>query len=507
MFYIKKLPIFFVLVAMLFVASCKDSEKKNEEAEAETEYSGNELPVNTDSEEAMAAFQEGLEYFDKGSSRKARAKFEEALEHDPDFVSAQMYRTYTANSAKDWATNRDKFMAMRDKANESEKMMMDITEAGIKSDVDKELEVSKKMVEKYPKSARAMDNLAIYYADNDQEEKAREHWKKALELNPEFVPAMASLGTSYLFDSPKDKQQAKKYFDMLVETAPNSPRSHILMGDYYRDQDKLDQALTSYEKAASLDPEDEVALAKSGHANSILGNYQEARKNFEDAREVSEFGTNLSAEANTYVYEGNSEEALKFLEEGTKSLDSLDIPESNRNIGKYQAAYTAAQIAMHDGDTKRLEEIVDRMKPISKQLVSDANSPSITANQKALMNYWDTMVLVSNKKYQEALDKAESIKEAVASINSPDKLEPYHRALAVINFKMDNAEKALEHISQTDEDYIQNKYWMAKINEKAGNTEKAMELYQEIADERFNSIEFALIRDEVDKKVSENSAS
>lgn len=504
MFYIKKLSIFFTLAAMIFIVACKDSEKKNEEAEVETTA---ELPVNTDSEEALLAFEEGLEYFDNGSSRKARAKFDEALEHDPDFVSAQMYRTFTANSAKDWGTNREKFMAMRNKANDAESMMMDITEAGINSDLEKELEISKKMVEKYPKSARAMDNLAIYYDNNDQEEKAREHWKKALELNPDFVPAITSLGSSYLFDSPKDKQQAKKYFDMLVETAPNSPRSHILMGDYYRDQDQLDQALVSYEKAASLDPEDEIALAKSGHANSILGNYQEARKNFKDAREVSEFGTNLSAEANTYVYEGNSSEALKFLDEGTKSLDSMDIPESNRNIGKFQAAFTAAQIAMHQGDSKQLEKIVNDLKPISKQLSSEANSPVVTANQNALMNYWDTMVLATNKEYDAAMEKAETIKKAVDSINSPDKLQPYHRALAIINYKMGNTDKAAEHIDQTDEDYIFDKYWKAKIYEEAGNTEEAMALYQEISEERFNSIEFALIRDEVDTKVEKSNQS
>jgi tetratricopeptide (TPR) repeat protein len=506
MFYFKKLPIYISMVAMLFVAACKDSEKEVE-TEIETDYAGNELPVNTDSEEAMEAFQEGLEYFDNGSDRKARAKFDEALEYDPDFVSAQMYRTYAANSAKDWATNREKFMAMREKANDAEIMMMDVTEAGMKSDTERELEISKKMVEKYPKSARAQDNLAIYYNGNDQEEQAREHWKKALELNPEYVPAIASLGASYLFDSPKDKDQAKKYFDMLVKTAPNSPRSHILMGDYYRDRDQLDQALASYEKAASLDPEDEVALAKSGHANSIMGNYEEARQNFKDAREVSEFGTNFSAEANTYVYEGKSKEALAFLDEGTRSLDSLNVPESNKTIGKFQASLTAAHIAMHDGDAQRLEQIVNVLRPVSQQLASDANSPTVTANQNALMNYWDTMVLVTRKKYDAALEKAESIKTAVDSLNSPDKLEPYHRALAVINYKMGNMEKAVEHIDQTDEDYIHDKYWKAKIYEKAGKTEEAMALYQEIAEERFNSIEFALIRSEIDQKVGKNKSS
>ncbi len=505
--YFKKLPVYCILVAIFLIASCKDAKKENAVAETEEDSSTVELPVNTDSDEALQAFEEGLQYFDEGNQRKARAKFDQALQLDPDFVSAQMYRTYTANSARDWATNREKFMAMHDKANEGENMMMDITKANLNSDVDKAHEIHKKLVEKYPKSARAMANLANYYSNNDQVEKARDHWKKALELNSEFVPAIASLGTSYLFVTPKDKNKAKQYLEMLVNTTPDSPRSHILMGDYYRDQDNLEKALASYEKAASLDPQDDNALAKSGHANSILGNYQEARENFRDAREVSEFGTNLSAEANTYVYEGNSKQALTFLEEGTKSFDTMKIPESNKNIAKFQAAYTAAHIAMHDGDAKRLAQIVENMKPISSQLASEANSPVVTANQNANMNYWDAMVLVSNKKYDEALNKAEMIKEAVSSINSPDKLQPYHRAMAVIHYHKGNAEKALEHIKDTDEDYIHDQYWMAKIYEKAGNTEEAMDLYEEIAKERFNSIEFALIRDEVNKKVDANSAS
>ncbi|MCP9198589.1 tetratricopeptide repeat protein [Gramella sp. GC03-9] len=506
MLHIKKLSIFCALAAFLFVASCKDAEKGNNEMEAERD-SAYELPLKTDSEEAMQAFEEGLEHFDHGNSRKARDKFDEALQHDPEFVTAQMYRSYTANSATDWATNREKFMAMRDKANEAETMMMDATDAAMKSDMNRELEISKKMVEKYPESPRAQDNLAIYYNKNDQQEKAREHWKKALELNPEFIPAIISLGASYLFDSPKDKSQAKKYFDKLVKTAPDSPRAHILMGDYYRDQDQLDQALASYEKAASLDPEDEVALEKSGHANSILGNYEAARKNFKDARKLSEYGTNFSGEVNTYVYEGKPDEALRFLEQGIESVDAMDIPESAKTIPKFQAYFDAAQIAMYHGDSKRLEQIVNKMKTVSEQLSTEAKSQLIEADQKSLINYWETMVLVSNKKYDAALEKAESIKTAVNSINTSDKLYPYHRAVAIINYKMGNTEPALEHINQTDVDYIQDRYWKAKILEKAGNTDEAMSMYEEIAKERFNSIEFALIRKEVDQKAAENRAS
>ena len=179
-------------------------------------YPENEIPVNSTSEEAMQAFLAGLEILDQRYPQKARPYFDEALTLDPNFVSAQMYRAFSSNSAKDFAENRDKFLAMRDKANDSEVIWMDIIITDMEGDDKKELELSKKLVKMYPKSARAYDNLAVAYNALDDIEEARNQWKKAMELDPKYLPAVSNLGLSYLFISPKDFKMAEDYMAKAV---------------------------------------------------------------------------------------------------------------------------------------------------------------------------------------------------------------------------------------------------------------------------------------------------
>ena len=261
-------PLATFMVATLLVLVACESPKTTEVL-----YPENEVPISSNSDEAIKELVAGLAIYDQGNGQKARPYFEKALEIDPDFVSAQMYRAYTSNSAKDWSENRDKFLAMRDKANDAEKIMMDIVQADMEDDDLKELELSKQLVEKYPNSARAYENLAGSYFSVNETDKSRESYAKAMELNPEYTSAISNLGVSYLFATPKDFTKAQEYLTKVVEIIPESSRAHIDLGDSYRAQNNLEKALASYVKASELDPEDEVAFSKAGHANSFLGNF------------------------------------------------------------------------------------------------------------------------------------------------------------------------------------------------------------------------------------------
>ena len=233
-------PIAAIMAAILLVLIACESPKKTAVL-----YPENDLPISSNSEEAIKELVTGLAIYDQGNGQKARPYFEKALSLDPDFVSAQMYRAYTSNSPKDWSENRDKFIAMRDKANDAEKIMIDITLANMEDDDYKDLELNKQLVEKYPNSARAYDYLGASYNSLNETEKAREQWAKAMELNPEFSPAVSNLGASYLFVSPKDFTKGQKYMAKAVEIVPESSRAHINLGDCYRAQNKLEKALIS----------------------------------------------------------------------------------------------------------------------------------------------------------------------------------------------------------------------------------------------------------------------
>ena len=113
------------------------------------------------------------------------------------------------------------------------------------------------------------------------------------------------------------------------------------------------------------------------------------------------------------------------------------------------------------------------------------------------MQYWDAIALASEGNYEKAAAKAEMIKTTLESSNNPNKMRRYDRAMAFINYNQENYEKALGHASKLNPDNVYDRYWMAHANKMAGNTDKAMEMFKEIADNNFNSVGYALIRNEV----------
>ena len=480
-------------VILLLFMTCKEAPKSEESL-----YPEGELPVSTESKEAMAALVSGLEALDLGQNRIARDQFDKALELDPNFVSAQMYRTFSSASWKDFGDNRQKLLAMKDKANEAEKMQIDQLEANINSDMTKVLEIDKVLVEKYPNSARALANLAGTYQGLDKTQKARETYKKALEVNPEFVNAMNGLGNSYMFLAPKDFTKAEKYMSKVVELHPENSRAHINLGDCYRAQKDLEKALTSYLKAAELNPKDDVAFSKAGHANTFLGNFDDARKNYQDSRAVSEFAVgSYNFEALTHLYEGDAKKTLAFFSDFANKVQTMDVPETIKTSTMMGCANSCATIAMHLGDAELLKEQVARMKPLSDKLVADVDSESIARNQKVNLLQWDAFASAVEGNFADAAAKAEEIKIIVEPLNDPFKLRPFDQIHAYVNFKQGNYDEALQYMSKLDQDNVYNKYWIAKANHKAGNKDKAMALFQEIADYNFNDVGYALVRNEV----------
>ena len=137
------------------------------------------------------------------------------------------------------------------------------------------------------------------------------------------------------------------------------------------------------------------------------------------------------------------------------------------------------------------------MRPLSAQIGEDVGSNAASLNQQANMHYWDAIASATAGDYESAGAKAEMIKVTLESITDPNKLRRYHRVHAFVNYKQGNYEKALEHMAELNPDNVYDMYWKAKAFEMSGNIEEAKELFAEIADNNFNGVGYALIRNEV----------
>lgn len=482
-------------IIAIFSFACQQGEKE------ETQEANNEIPITTSSEEALAQFNLGLELFDIGNNRKSRGYFAKAIELDPNFTSAYIYHSFSSGSAEEFKNDTDKAIETMEKVSEGEKLLAKKNITYIESDSEARMNMMKKLVELYPKSARAHRELGYEYGAINDRKTEREEFSKAIELKPEEAGAYTDLGLSYLFSDPKDFNKAEEIMAKVVAMVPENAGSHINLGDCYRAQNKLEKARDSYAKAIELNPEDAIGYYKKGHANSFLGNLEEARTDYQNGRKYDEY-KNLTFEAFTYIYEGDADKALSWIEEQLMDLDKYNLSESRVNSTKIGCINTCSWIAMHNNKVEHIKELIAKRAPISEQIGASLENEIAINNQKANMVYWEGIAAAMEADYETALAKADENKALLEGSTNPRKLESNQFLHGYISFKQSNYEDALAYFEKANPNSLYVKYMLSQVNEQLGNTERSIELLKEISDNNFNSVQYAILRNEVKGKLA-----
>ncbi|HMC99892.1 MAG TPA: tetratricopeptide repeat protein, partial [Ferruginibacter sp.] len=374
--------------------------------------------------------------------------------------------------------------------------------ANLTGDKKKQIETMEKIAATYPQAPRAQTDLSFAYFGNNEFDKAKAALDKALAMNAKWIPALSGLTTWYLFGNNKDPKKAEENALKVVELAPKSAGAQILLGDAYRAGNDFQKAKDAYAKAVSLDPDSPDGYSKEGNANTYLGNYDEARKNFKDgSTHDNNSSFYVAPTAFTYLYaNGDYKTAIKALMDGAGTVDSSNKKAPSQKSSLYTSA---SMIAFHFNDAAMLKQLTATLAPLSEKADNDLGTAEAKAFAKADALNWQAMVAIADGKYDDAKAKAEEMKTALDPIKDDRKLETYHYLMGQISMKQKNYADAVAHFEKADwTNQIYYKYWLAMANEAAGNKDKAMSLYKEIANYNFNDVGNALVRSEVKKKVA-----
>lgn len=486
--------IFLPLVAFSFMLSCNGPAAEKEKTLQSSDGKITSLVASTKSAEAAKAFENGLAAFDLNDIKKARVFFNEAINSDPNLGIAYLYRANTAFSSKDYADDVNAGNSKLDSASNWEKMYGELLLTNLAGDRNKGIEVLQKIATAYPDAARAQHELGLGYQSNNQFDKARAEFEKAIKLDPKWVGGYTSLTASYLFNEPKNLKKAEENATKLTELAPNSAGSQIALGDCYRAQNDFEKAKVAYTKATVLDPQAPEGFYKLGHANTYLGNYEEARKNYANAgkNDISNSGS-ITNTAYSYLYQGNAPAAIKELMDAAAKADSSQTNEKNNYYN------SCATIAIHNGDAASLKKLIPLILPLSEKINNNLGTAEAKTFIAAEKLNWACLSAYIDGKYDDAKAKAEQMKTTMDPIKDDRKLENYHSMLGMISMKQKNYAEAIMHFEKANPNDIYNKYWQAKANESAGNKDKATALYKEVAAYNFNDVGNALVRTEVKK--------
>jgi len=214
----------------------------------------------------------GVAYVVEGSVRQADGRVR---------ISAQLIETETG--AHVWADRYDR--AMEDIFAVQDEVVEKIVEA---------LRVTLRGDEEALITARATEDLAAYNQvkrawwyyhrfNFDDNQRARELFEEALEVDPDYADAMTGLGFTYYEEWAQfwvqdlgGLETAAELARASLELDPSDPAAYVLLSHAYLWTRQHDQALEALETALALDPDDPYTLRDMAELLSFAGRPQES---------------------------------------------------------------------------------------------------------------------------------------------------------------------------------------------------------------------------------------
>lgn len=252
-----------------------------------------------------------------------------------------------------------------------------------------EAELKQKVVNQ-PTNAEAYNELALFYFNQKKDTLALENWEKSLTLNPK-APGKIHYYMSLSYRDAKQYDKATNHLKEAIGLEPSNASYHNALGNIYYETKNDLEALEAYKKALLFDSKQEVYHTNLGGAYLILKNYPEAIKSYQNALTINP-KSKISYYKIGYTYQVQKlndiavENFKKALEIDPNHFDSL-----------YQIG-----IAYYD-----LAKYADAENSFRKAL-------QINSDPSQNLHYWLGISLVYQSDKNKILQGIEYLKQAVA---------------------------------------------------------------------------------------------
>jgi tetratricopeptide (TPR) repeat protein len=460
------------------------------------------IPLSTSSVTARDEFLRGIHDLDVEQVTTARQHFDRALVADPNFAFGHLYAAFAAPSVATYRTHLDEAVRLADRATPVEQLWIRAQRATLDNDVNGQLVLAQQLVQLTPSDPRAFGYLAGVQFNAGRTAEARATLERAGQLDPNFAPTWVQLGSSYLTNEPRDLARAETFIRRAVTLEPNEPFVHDHMGDMYRAVNNLPQARLSYTRMIELDASRAGAFQQRGHVNSFLGNFAEARADYDraialaDPTQKPSFGV---YRALVSVYAGDPSAAEAELERVVASVDALNIP--NAVGSKIFALSEEARIALHNRHLDVAQRAIDQLRTLYREQAQMGRSEAFRRGNEANIAYWEGMLAARRGDFATARAKAQDMMTQRAQEQNPRKNEAAHELLGMADLLQGNHQAAVGHFNQANPDDIYVTYHRALALEGAGRTAEAKELFRRVAGWNFNGSDTALVKAEAARKI------
>ncbi|MEZ4235966.1 MAG: tetratricopeptide repeat protein [Myxococcota bacterium] len=202
----------------------------------------------------------------EGDSRAALSAYQTGVTNAPDNIDL---RVAQVNALRRAGQADEAIAAARDALSTNAKSLALYNALGLAYLEKRNLVLARFVFQKATQEIEGAENNAVlqanigwtYYLDDDKPA-ATEHLQKALELDPELVPALVQLARVYMDDH--DYEDTVPLLERAATLDPNNADVQLTLGVAYRGVGRLDDAQAAYDRAMKLAPDDPAPLFNMG---------------------------------------------------------------------------------------------------------------------------------------------------------------------------------------------------------------------------------------------------
>ena len=462
---------------------------------------------------------------------------------DPDFALARTQ----GNNLKSDSERRDDFSLAMSKLND----VTDLEARLIMANYERQINGNRK------RQDEIMDSLIIDYPEyyqlrlwsgnikNNLDPKLSEaRWNEAIEINPNSFFAYFQLaalhfptgaGFTMLAPEQRDLDKGIAYLEKGAEILPKSSRPSRFLGNIYRGKGEFDKALSAYQESLEIIAKFEAGEGSSPYANSLLmvghvytfqDQYQEARRFYDQAIEVSKklddhyWIVSLSElKAHTYIYQKDFAGAIRVLSECQVEIQNFtDIEELEK---LYYLSYIEESKFRAFGHSQKQEETlasINKMKELRASQKSillnnagdDIQKNRITLNTSAnevSIDIWFNILFGNYEMARELLSEFQELSKTRLAYN-PNAMNNFYRLSGYLNLMEGYPEESINSYSNLsaeamgDDSYHQ--YFLGLAQKAIGKTEESKQMFVTLANDNFATWQNSLVKNLAKAQIQTN---
>ncbi len=314
-----------------------------------------------------------------------------------------------------------------------------------------------KLLKLAPKNVRAIVKLGIVYRKKNNKPQALKLFSQALQLNPKFL--MASINLAEELQGLGRHEEASVHLTKALDYAPNNSKLLIELGVTESRRQRLDIALSYFQKAIAHEPENIRPYICQINTLWNLGRFDEAKNSLKILQ--IKYPDNFAVLVRSGLLArklGEREKALKWFKLAhAKALNPAQDLKSNTLVAEELEALN------------RLDEALELINATINKFPDDLNSLMIKGK-----------ILQKNNNLNEAANLYQSIL-SIESLHSDSRLE-----LAKLYSQSGQVEKAILFLEETNQllgNNIKTLVLLGSFNQALENWQIAVYWYQKVCQE------------------------